>query len=294
MENGLQRHLTDMKFYIMLVLFFTSCQFSENTSSENETVKEATTRIENAQGATLEERFTAPNGFKRTPAEKGSFAAYLRASALFPKGKQVLLYNGDLKRNQEAQAAVIKLDVGTQDLQQCADAVMRLRAEYLFREKRFEDLHFNFTNGFNAQYSVWRTGKGISVRGNKVNWVPSSASNASYASFRKYMNKVFMFAGTASLEKELRKKDLKEIAVGDVLIQGGHPGHAVLVMDVARNEEGDKVFMLAQSYMPAQEVHILKNPNNESISPWYKLSEIDEVIETPEWTFDSKQLRTFE
>jgi hypothetical protein len=40
----------------------------------------------------------------------------------------VLLYNGAPKFRQDVHAAVIDIDVGTRDLQQCADATMRLRA----------------------------------------------------------------------------------------------------------------------------------------------------------------------
>jgi hypothetical protein len=50
------------------------------------------------------------------------------------------------------------------------------------------------------------------------------------------------------------------------------------------------MFLLAQSYMPAQEMHILKNPINKDISPWYDLLEIGEVINTPEWVFDRAEL----
>ena len=287
-----------MKLIFLFALFFTSCQYAQNTVlDKGETVsKNAGKEIRiNASGMTIATRFKEPAGFERVKDIAGTgFAAYLRNLALHPSGKKVKLYNGSLKGNQDAQAAVIRMDVGTQDLQQCADAVMRLRAEYLYKEKRYEELHFNFTNGFNAKYSMWRKGKGISVNGNQVRWVTSSRSNGSYESYRKYMNKVFMYAGTASLEKELKPKDIKNIEPGDVFIKGGHPGHAVIVVDVAINGKGDKVFMLAQSYMPAQEIHILKNPNSQMLSPWYQVSEIGQFVETPEWTFDSKQLRTFQ
>ena len=69
-----------------------------------------------------------------------------------------MLYNGSPKGNQSAHAAVFNVDVGNQDLQQCADAVMRLRAEYLFGKGRYEEIHFNFTNGFNADYVKYAEG----------------------------------------------------------------------------------------------------------------------------------------
>ena len=58
--------------------------------------------------------------------------------------------------------------------------------------------------------------------------------------------------------------------IGDVFIIGGSPGHAVIVVDMAVNPEThEKVFLLAQSYMPAQQIQLLKNNNDPDLSPWY-------------------------
>jgi hypothetical protein len=51
------------------------------------------------------------------------------------------------------------------------------------------------------------------------------------------------------------------------------------------------VFLLAQGYMPAQSVHVLKNPA--SASPWYAL-DFGAELRTPEWTFRRTDLRRFE
>ncbi|HKO82672.1 MAG TPA: DUF4846 domain-containing protein [Chitinophagaceae bacterium] len=77
---------------------------------------------------------------------------------------------------------------------------------------------------------------------------------------------------------------------GDVFIKGGFPGHAMIVVDIAQNKKGGKIFMLAQSYMPAQDIHIVKNPMNEKLSPWYEVSDSDEII-TPGLTFTKQSLR---
>ena len=96
------------------------------------------------------------------------------------------------------------------------------------------------------------------------------------------------------MSKELHSvQDVNKMQVGDVFIKGGFPGHAVIVVDMAINEEtGKKLFLLAQSYMPAQDIHILKNPANSRLSPWYEL-DFGEVLYTPEWTFDRDDLRRF-
>ena len=77
-------------------------------------------------------RFSAAGGLTRVAVAPGSFGDWLRHLPLLPPGAPVHLFDGRLKPRQDVHAAVVDLDVGTRDLQQCADAVMRLRAEYLF------------------------------------------------------------------------------------------------------------------------------------------------------------------
>lgn len=237
---------------------------------------------------TLEGRFPPPAGLARVPVVEGSFPAYLRALPLKPAGSPVHYFDGRIKAN-PVHAAVIDLELGTRDLQQCADAIMRLQAEYLFTQQAFDQIQFPFTNGFQATYAKWRAGFRIRVQGNEVGWVKRTNTDGSYESFRKYLDMVFAYAGTTSLDREAYQIDPSQLRIGDIFVQSGSPGHAVIVVDLAEHPtSGEKVFLLAQSYMPAQDIHVLKNPG--SASPWYSLSEINPLY-TPEWTFDLGSLQ---
>ncbi len=248
----------------------------------------------NPEANSIRKRVKNPTEFYRVNPDVNSFAYYLQNFPLKPDGTKVHYFNGQEKHTQTYHAAILDIDVGERDLQQCADAVMRLRAEYLYHQKKYNDIHFNFTNGFLADYSTWRSGRRIQVKGNKVTWYESNQESESYKSFRKYLDMVFSYAGTLSLSKELNSKPIADINIGDVFIQGGSPGHAVLVMDVAIHEDtGEKIFLLAQSYMPAQDIHLLKNKSNNSIDPWYTVLDIKETLNTPEWTFSAKDLKSF-
>jgi hypothetical protein len=103
---------------------------------------------------------------------------------------------------------------------------------------------------------------------------------------------VFTNCGTLSLSHQLWSKDMTLLAPGDVLVWGGSPGHAMLVMDVAVNKTGQKIYLLSQSYMPAQDVHVVINPQNPSLNPWYAAKD-EADIETPEWTFKTNELKTW-
>ncbi|TWI85647.1 uncharacterized protein DUF4846 [Lacibacter cauensis] len=208
-----------------------------------------------------------PDGYERLQVQENSFAHFLRQLPL-KADRTVYLYNGKPKINQAAQYAVLEVSVGNKDLQQCADAVMRLRAEYL--KKQNKPICFADNNRKKYCWEQYKT------RG----WQP-------------YLDIVFGMCGTASLEKELKPKNWQTLAAGDVLIKGGSPGHAVIVMDLARHKQtGELIYLLAQSYMPAQDIHVLKNTSNKNLNPWYSASS-NKIIATPEWTFYESQLRSW-
>jgi len=283
---------------IICLLLFSACDFhsSERENGKQDDLKKPTSveQISNFQkgGKTLQERFTLPDGYTRISSEQSLFAQYLRTLPLKPKGSNVLYYNGTIKPNNNIYMAVVDKSIGRKDLHQCADAIMRLRAEYLWQNKKFEQIHFNLTNGFKVDYSNWMSGKRVKVEGNKTEWISRKPASNTYDDFWSYIEFIFMYAGTASLSKELHKVEWHDIRIGDILIQGGHPGHAVLVVDMAENKNTkEKIFMLAQSYMPAQETHILCNPKDIN-SPWYSLNGAETIV-TPEWTFKRDDLKRF-
>ena len=289
-------------YFLLLVLSLTACSDISPkkelpvavASQDTALVQQKPRKILNPAGKTIISRFNVPTGFVRVPADSLSFGYYLRHLPLKPNGAEVHLYNGGIKYN-KVWAAVVDMDVGNRDLQQCADAVMRLRAEYLWQTNQKDKIHFNFTNGFRVNYAKWRQGYRIHVSGNKTNWYKATQPDDSYQSFRKYLNIIFNYAGSLSLSKELKPVKLDDISSGDVFIYGGSPGHAVIVLDVAKNtQSGETVFMVAQSYMPAQDIQVLKNLDNLDISPWYNLNAVNEAFYSPEWTFSANELMRFE
>jgi hypothetical protein len=188
-----------------------------------------------------------------------------------PAGVAVHLYDKREKPRQDVHAAVIALDVPPRDLQQCADAVMRLWSEYRWSRNLPVEFHPN-------------PGKPT-----RLTWTPGGPR----AAFERWLIRVFADAGSASLAAELAPRR-GPLHPGDVLIQGGYPGHAVIVLDVVERDSGGQLLLLGQSYMPAQELHVLPNLGNPALSPWYDASTLSTGLATPEWCpFSSKDIRHF-
>lgn len=294
-----------MKFLVVFVslvlsiFVFTGCSHSKNqvdnssdVSNYNQEQKKDVIVV-NKEENILKDRYEVPEGYERVSVEENSFGEFLRNSKLEDYGEKVKYYDGRVKDKPNVYDSVFDVDIGDRDLHQCADAVMLLRAEYLYQNKRYDDISFHFVDGFNAKYSKWRRGYRISVGENSSSYYKATGESNTYETFRKYMDIVFAYSSTLSLDEELKSVDVKDMQIGDVFIKGGSPGHCAIVVDMAENKEtGEKVFMLAQSYMPAQQTQLLINLNDQYLSPWYSL-DFGENLKTPEWSFTKDQLKRF-
>lgn len=261
-------------FCFSVLFLITGCNADPARSEKHSSEKINVAEVATDTSSFLISRFPPPAGFTRVKAQPASFAAYLRMLPMKEKGSPVLYFNGGVKHNRGTYDAVVDLPIGNRDLHQCADAVMRLYAEYLFLNKRFSDICFNFLSD------------------GKPRCFDTYTSDRTYKSFWKFMEYVFAFANTSSLYDQMKPANVKNMKIGDAFIEKKSPyGHAVIVADMAENAKGEKIFLLLQSYMPAQEIHVLKNPNDPDLSPWYKLPENE--LRTPDWKFKIHHLRSF-
>lgn len=252
--------------------------------------KEEKPKYINPEGKNLEERIFEPKGYKRIKENEGSFGCYVRKYPLKSDGAKVLLYDQREKGNQNVHVAVFGMPIENNDLQQCADSVIRMYAEYFWETNQHDKIAFHFTNGFLAEYSRWKEGDRIAVNGNNVVWTGASGYDDSYESFLKYLKTVFTYAGTLSMELETTSIELKDAKIGDVFLYGASPGHVVMICDICENTEGKRAYLLCQGYMPAQEFHILKNYEHIE-DPWYYDDEIIYPLKTPEYTFKEGSLK---
>lgn len=238
---------------------------------------------------TLAGRFPPPAGFARLVGPAGSLATWLRGLPLRPAGTRVFLHSGREKGRQNVHLAVVDIDTGKRDLQQCADAVMRLLAEWRYARGEAQLIAFNDTGGGKPMtFARWARGERPKAVGRALAWSPAARPDASYASFRRYIDTVFIWAGTHSLERELTPVSESEIRPGDIFIRGGFPGHAVLVADVVESpSSGERRVLLIQSFMPAQDMHVLGAPDG---SAWFALPGGGPMV-TPEWVFPPASLR---
>ena len=124
-------------FHLLSALLFviSSCTDTENGIETKPTKKITGINAETIRGISL------PQGFNYVDDNDSVYSNWLLGLNL-KENKTVYLYNGKPKSNQDVQYAVMNIDIGKKDLIQCADAAMKLRADYLFEKHLYDQIKF--------------------------------------------------------------------------------------------------------------------------------------------------------
>ena len=264
-------------FFFLFILIFGSCNtyISKNEIIDTESLNTLeVSKLVNETKRTLTTKYRTPEGYTRiNPSDP--FAVYLNHIPLKGEHGTVKLFDGTEKSNKSSYVGVIDLQPFINNIQFHTNAIYRLRAEFLYQNKRFNEIDFKINN--------------------KLSYVPYTKyvqGDYSYEKFLEYMELFLTATTTNSLSLSTSSIKLKDINIGDIFMQkSSTKSHAVIVMDIAVNKKGKKLILLAQSFYPGQDIHIISNPTNENISPWYEVK--DGTLLTPEWRFMSSDLIRF-
>jgi hypothetical protein len=158
--------------------------------------------------------------------------------------------------------------------EQCADVTMRLRAEYLWKTGRYNEICFRDVNKKNVQYT----------------------GGSSRKAFEKYMRKVYGVCSTYSVYHETQPRAIKDVQPGDVFVYparyGRKYGHAVIVVDVAKSKSGKIAVMCAEGNTPARDQHIVRN-YNPLRNPWFFFNGDENVFIVGPFHFYAKEVRHY-
>lgn len=219
-----------------------------------------------------------PRGFARVSVADSSYASYLRALPLKERGAKLHLYNGVEAKHQVLAAAVVDQPL-LNKYEQCADVAIRLWAEYLWQNGRYDEIRFTDVHDSVLQYAV-----------------DSTRLDSLRHDFEEYLKEVFAWCNTLSMEKETTPRDFVEVEAGDILVhpplEGEDYGHAIVVVDVAKNAKGKVAIMCLEGNTPAREKHIVRNMRLWR-NPWFVIDSNDSEIRFIKSRFHRGQLRHY-
>lgn len=221
----------------------------------------------NKSGNTVESRIGVPEGYERVSVKAGSYEEFMRKLPLKADGSYVYFYNGE-KKDPISYVAVYDFPQLNEDLLQCADACMKMRAEYFYSRGEYDKIGFTAESGVYISFSRYVNGERLTGSG----WKSGYAKGASREVFDQYLKVVYSYASTRSIGKDVVSVNINDLKIGDMFIVSGSPGHAVFVTDMAVNKKtGKKIMLIGQGHMPAQDLHIVRSLD--STAPWFPVED---------------------
>ena len=261
--------------YLILTLIFFGCSAVNEVSFDNLLGSKNTSKNLNksANVKTLSKSvIDSPKGFVKVY-DDNDFGIFLRNLPFKTFENEVKNYDGSVKQNTNSVSAVINLPITDKNKQTYSNGVFRLRNEYLFDTKKFNLIKFDKEEKPLASFNSFSRSK-------------------SYSDFLAYLDEVYDKLSPSSLANYTHKIPLTDIKIGDIFYQNSsNKSHAVMIIDLAENLKGKKIMLLAQTFYPSQELHVISNPENTDISPWYEVKE--GTLLTPDWRFFTSDLVRF-
>ena len=204
-----------------------------------------------AESRTIANSIQAPNGYIREKFPVGSYSDWVQNLPL-KECTKILDYT---EKRLDAYSfynifAVVDMPIlFHSDLEQCADYCMRFWAEYHKKMNRLDSLYL-------FDYS-----------GNKKKF---SGSGKTYIEFLRWS---FAYSNSYSLKEGCREVLVEDLKPGDMIVQNksGGIGHVSLILDVCASEQGEKLYLIGYSFMPAQEFHIEKADDSRGVEGWFTI-----------------------
>ncbi len=245
-------------------------------------------------GNTILSCINPPAGFHRVEIRKNSFAEWLRNLQLKPPESPVVDFRGKIFKSKDdtTVAAVIDWEIKGRRFDQCMDILVRFYAEYLWDKEELEKLNLPLPGKQSLKWTDWEKGFRPKFKGINFDLVKSEKYNSSKKNYNKFLNLVFAESHTQQFYYAYSVIEKQNVQVGDFIVKRGVKGHAVMIVDLAIDPEGNLVALIGQGDTPACEFYLL---NYKKDDPWIPLDFSKEIIPLPinkKMTWDG--LRRFE
>jgi len=244
--------------------------------------------------STILSRFNLPDGYKRITYKNHTFADWIRNLPLKPMNSAVFDYRGKVFKSKDdtTVAAVVEWKIKGRRLDQCMDILVRFYSGYLWEKNEQENLSLPLPDKQWLKWSDWQQGYRPKFKGIHFDLIKSEKYKSSKDNYNKYLNLVFAESHTQQFYFAYPVIERQNVQVGDFIVKKGVKGHAVMIIDLAQNVNGELIALIGQGDTPACEFYLL---NYNIDNPWIPLDLSKEVIPLPikkKMTWDG--LRRFE
>ena len=209
--------------------------------------------------STLSNRFVVPEGFNRIILQPESIGNWLRMLPLAAPGTVVADASGKptVVTTAGFAAAVVVIDMHAED---SADALLRLHAEWRFSKGKTDKISYISNSGRAMPFGRWLAGERIVLKKQNWDWAPiaTPSSGTEYADLRNFLDAAYQWVDPRALAIQGKVLDSTDVEPGDYLVHAGKDPTLVIVLDVAKNAQGEPAMLLGHVAAPRQSMYVMR------------------------------------
>ena len=175
-------------------------------------------------------------------------------------------------------ADLVAYDIKGRNLEQCMDILLRFRTEYLIENNRQNEIQFPLPDGLLLSWQDWANGQRPKFKGAHFYLEKIGKPDSSYRNLRRYLNTIFEYSSTQAFYHYYKNIDPADLQIGDFIVRKGDKGHAVMIVDLAQDKNGNLIALIGQGDTPACQFYLL---NYEKGNPWFPIDIKTDVLPLP-------------
>jgi len=218
--------------------------------------------------------------FNRITVTAQSFGNWLRQQPLQPVGSPVLDYRGrEYKKSTDTTVAfVMNIDIRNRRTEQCMDILVRLYSEFLWQSGRMDEANYPLPGGYMLAWPEWRDGWRPFFKGIDVTMKHTAQSDSSFTNFELYLRTVYAESHTQQFYHAYKVIVRDSVAIGDFIVKRGSKSHAVMIVDLAQDNNGNYMALIGHGDTPACQFYLLSYREDQ---PWFPVDFSEDILPLP-------------
>jgi hypothetical protein len=220
------------------------------------------------------------SSYHRVTVDPSSFGAWLRSQKLMPPNSPVLDYSHrEYKPGSDTTVAfVMDIDIHNRRTEQCMDILVRLYSEYCWQRGHLQELKFPLPGGYFLTWQDWMNGLRPKFKSYHVSMYKTQPQDSSYKNFESYLRTVYAESHTQQFFHAYVTIDRRKLQVGDFIVLKGSKAHAVMIVDLVKDDQGKKKMLVGHGDTPACQFYLLSYKKNQ---PWFPVDFDKEILPLP-------------
>ena len=127
-------------------------------------------------------------------------------------------------------------------------------------------------------WQEWQEGMRPKFKGIHVSMQQSERPDSSFSNFESYLRTIYAESHTQQFYHGYLPIKWNELQIGDFIVKKGSKAHAIMITDLAEDDQGNLQMLIGHGDTPACQFYLLSYKKNQ---PWFPVDFSEDILPLP-------------